>query len=786
MAIAQEFFVFGQILDANDQEPIQAANVWFKGTQIGSSTNEEGYFILRTSEPQKTVCVSVIGYKRREINVGKNPNQMVTILLKEERNILDEVIVLPGENEALPILRRVIESRDKNNPDKFMNLSTLENQKTKLFFINIKQRALQRKIFRDMQKGTIRTSDSLLIIPVYHETKTEELTTNSEQQTERKTIRKDEKSLQIIPENQLAILLENYTPQINFYKNHVTVLQSNFISPIASQGNFYYHYFLIDSLTTAESKLYQIRFRPKNDKELTFKGDMWIDSTTCALTHIRATMPSTANINFMNSLSIEQTFEQLTNKQFYYKSQQFAMGFRFDLVSNSMKDGIATVFDKEITYTGTQFDTDEVVPSEKFIPIESANIGEITFRNAIDSVNKSKLQRVAYGIVDLVMNGYIHAWKLDVGPVVNWIRYNKLEGFRPTIALRTGQKMMDNFTVGGYVGYGFGDKKWKYGGEFQARFGSKYQHTIGAFYDNDVIRYGYNNVLLVNENMVGSTENLLTTLSRVTMYDNLAQQYKATLTYRYEEPGIRLTTSVNGKELLSNNAMSFTQNGTAVASVKSISTTIGLRLSFKENTLNNYFHRYYLRSIYPIINFQGEYGYYETGQKQEQYGKLLLVVKQSVPLFSGKLKYMIEGGYVFGDVPFPMLESLRGTRGFWFPEYDFCLMNQMEFITDAYIAGNFRYITNGWIFNYIPWVKKANLREELLFKIAYGGLRDGHSNILQLPTNSGSMEIPYMEAGVGISNILKIFSVQSVWRITHRNSPNAINWGIRFRFNLDF
>ena len=110
----------------------------------------------------------------------------------------------------------------------------------------------------------------------------------------------------------------------------------------------------------------------------------------------------------------------------------------------------------------------------------------------------------------------------------------------------------------------------------------------------------------------------------------------------------------------------------------------------------------------------------------------------------------------------------------------------MEFITDAYIAGNFRYITNGWIFNYIPWVKKANLREELLFKIAYGGLRDGHSNILQLPTNSGSMEIPYMEAGVGISNILKIFSVQSVWRITHRNSPNAINWGIRFRFNLDF
>ena len=77
-------------------------------------------------------------------------------------------------------------------------------------------------------------------------------------------------------------------------------------------------------------------------------------------------------------------------------------------------------------------------------------MAETNFRNAIDSINKTKLQRVAFGIVDLVMNGYIHAWKLDIGPAVNWIRYNSLEGFRPTIALRTGQKMMENmndFTI---------------------------------------------------------------------------------------------------------------------------------------------------------------------------------------------------------------------------------------------------------------------------------------------------------------------------------------------------
>ena len=413
----------------------------------------------------------------------------------------------------------------------------------------------------------------------------------------------------------------------------------------------------MDSIITDSTKTYQIRFRPKNDKELTFKGDMWIDSATYALTHIRAAMPAAANINFMHSLVVEQTFEKSQNKLFYYKQQHFAMGFRFDLANNSTKDGVATIFDKDITYSDTKFDGQEILSVQHVVPTDSVNMAETNFRNAIDSINKTKIQRVAFGIVDLVMNGYIHTWKLDIGPAVNWIRYNSLEGFRPTIALRTGQKMMEHFTVGGYVGYGFGDKKWKYGGEVQTRFGSENQHTISAFYDNDVIRYGYNNVLLINENMVGSTENLLTTLSRVTKYDNLAQQHKATLTYRYEQEGIRFTTSFSGKELLSNNGMPFVQNGISVNSIKSISGTVGLRLSFEENTLNNYFHRYYLRTIYPIINIQGEYGYYAVGQKQAPYGKVLLMVQQSVPVFSGKLKYLIESGYIFVDVPFPFLES---------------------------------------------------------------------------------------------------------------------------------
>lgn len=783
--MAQEFIVFGQILSDVDREPLEAVNVWFKGTTNGTTTTKDGYFILRSNEPQKTMVVSIVGYKRREIKLNKTSDQILEIFLKEENSVLEELIVIPGENEAFPILRQVQIHRDVNNPDKMVDFSTQEDHETKLFFTNIKTRSFQRKLFRELVQGTLLARDSMLLMPVFFERRKEDVTISAQGEESRKIIQIDDKTLRFLPEQQVGQLLSNFTPTINFYKNYITILQSNFISPLANQGTLYYHYFLMDSTQISGSKNYHIRFRPKNDKELAFKGDLWIDSVSWALTAIKASMPITANINYLHSLLIEQTYSKTQSDRFYPQKSFFAMSFQFN-IDASKDDAFAAVFEKTTLVEKTHFNGDSVVrPSLLSIP-DSVSDPEMRFKNAIDSLNKTKIQRLAFSLVDLFMNGYIHVWKFDIGPIVNMIRYNQLEGFRPTVALRTGQKMMDNVTVGGYVGYGFGDKKWKYGAELRARFGDNHAHTLNLLYDNDVIRYGYNNILLVNENMVGSTENLLTTFSRVVMYKNLAQQYKASLSYVYEQTGLRVTASMDAKELLSNDGTTFVQYNQPVNSVKTLSTSLGIRLSFKENSLDNYFHRYYLRTIYPIINVYGEYGMYDVGQEVEQYGKVLLMVKQSVPLFSGKLKYMVEGGYIFGNVPFTLLNVPRGTRGLWFPEYDFCLMNQMEFMNDAYVAGNFRYITSGWIFNYIPWVKKANLREELLFKIVYGGLREGHSSVLQLPQGVSSLEMPYMEAGFGICNILKLFSVQSVWRLTHRHDEGAINWGISCRFNIDF
>ena len=50
-AAGESIVVIGQVLSADDASPLEAAHVWFKGTDIGTTTNEDGFFLLRSDEP---------------------------------------------------------------------------------------------------------------------------------------------------------------------------------------------------------------------------------------------------------------------------------------------------------------------------------------------------------------------------------------------------------------------------------------------------------------------------------------------------------------------------------------------------------------------------------------------------------------------------------------------------------------------------------------------------------------------------------------------------------------
>ena len=90
------------------------------------------------------------------------------------------------------------------------------------------------------------------------------------------------------------------------------------------------------------------------------------------------------------------------------------------------------------------------------------------------------------------------------------------------------------------------------------------------------------------------------------------------------------------------------------------------------------------------------------------------------------------------------------------------------------------------MFNKVPLFRKLKWREVATFRGAVGGLSNKHKAELEFPKNLYDLNKPYFEAGVGVENILKIFRVDALWRLSYLNNPNVVPFGVRLTFQIEF
>jgi hypothetical protein len=69
---------------------------------------------------------------------------------------------------------------------------------------------------------------------------------------------------------------------------------------------------------------------------------------------------------------------------------------------------------------------------------------------------------------------------------------------------------------------------------------------------------------------------------------------------------------------------------------------------------------------------------------------------------------------------------------------------------------------------------------------------DYNNDIFKFPVNENNVPLtysleqkPYIEAGIGLSNILRIFRVDLIKRFTYINHPDVTDIGLRVQFRLD-
>lgn len=89
IASAQTKKVTGQVISAEDNMPVIGAAIVVKGTTIGTVSDLDGKFTLDVPDDAKTIFISYVGLKTKELPV----NSVMNVSLESDSQTLDEVVV---------------------------------------------------------------------------------------------------------------------------------------------------------------------------------------------------------------------------------------------------------------------------------------------------------------------------------------------------------------------------------------------------------------------------------------------------------------------------------------------------------------------------------------------------------------------------------------------------------------------------------------------------------------------------------------------------------------------
>lgn len=737
LTYGQDIVVIGQVITC-DSTPLPQANVWFAGTKTGTTTNDEGFFLLRSQKPQHYLNVSVVGFKSKHLKLDYGHDQMIHIMMEEDVSLLNEITVTPDNDRAIEIVNNIYRYR-KENSTTAKDTTWTENQ---INLTDLPNSLMQKRLFKNIQKGVIDRNDSTFSLPAYHS-------------TARCGGESEEKSLPMFTAEQWHQLLSAYTPKVNIYNPYITIINSNFVSPITRSPKLYYNYYLIDS--TESPKRYTIRFKPKSTNGLYLQGTMTADSLTWRITDASFETSPYTNINILNS---------------------FRWSDNDSIGSQALSLGINPIKIKDFNLMGLLMFSE--YRYGKLHGVQPTMQQKAT-DDKIDSIVNTPFVRVVKVVLDLLLTQYIHTGPIDIGPIFNMLHFNQHDGITPILSLRTNGRMLERFTVGGYFGYAHKAEEMLYGGNMQYMTPDRH-NIIGLFYDHKSYKYGFDDACIFDENNINDADNIYNSLFQIKRRATNEFRSIATVRYTFSNKVGKTDISFKGE---------FYGQRIHNTGIDNLGLRCDLRLGWKQKYLDTYFGKYWLRGKYPTVHIFGEAGYYNDNGLKNHYGKAGIYVSQKASVGFGHLFWMVQASALIGAVPFSMFIFPRSSQGAPYMNNGLTLMNQMEFASDMMTIATLRYQTHGYLFGYIPVVKKLGIREDIYFNICYGTLSAkqielyNRQNAGQSPAAiNGFAKLPYIECGFGLSNILSFFRLQFMFRVTYRNNRDAQLFGVKLALEI--
>ncbi|MDB5142069.1 MAG: carboxypeptidase-like regulatory protein [Mucilaginibacter sp.] len=749
-AWAQQVSISGKVTDQNNH-PVPFASIYIKNTTKGVSANIEGDYSLQLQPGQYEVQYKAVGYKQETRRIDLKSNTVINVTLAAEVYELKAITInAKGEDPAYAIIRKAIKKRKAH-------LSEVKAYTCEVYIKGLQKLLAAPKKFMgvDIDKvGKEIGLDSNRRGIVYLSESESKLSYQYPGQLHEEMI-----TSKFSGSNRMFSFNRASDARVNFYENFQNwggLSNRPLVSPVSDNALFYYKYKLLGTSTENGVVINKIRVTPRRGHDPCFDGVIYIIDDSWRIYALDLYVTSRANINFVDTLRINQQFMPV-DKTWLQSSNKFEFsgglfGFRLKgyFISVYKDYDLNPVFKKgefnEVLHIPQKVNKNDTAywNRERPVPLTEEEKTDYkkkeklaikreskTYLDSLDretnKVTPSGLLLTGVNVINRYQRSFYH-----FDPLLTSLLFNTVEGpalnYGFTYRKRADTISARSVSFGAKVRYGFSNHL------FSANANTTL--PVGDFYLN--LAGGSDVTDLNNNDPISPLINSVYTLFERENYQKLYQKKFAAATFSGRiTGGWQASASIewadrkwlpntntysifhpDGHQFTSNNPLTPDQDVPLFPENQSFKVTLRTTYDFSNQYETYPFGKRYLPSDYPTIGLTFTKGIKNIFSSDVDYDLLSAdISKRDISMgVYGRTSFFIGAGKFLNanSLYYPDYKQFSGNQVLFYQNNinSFLLLDYYRFSTlTEYIEAHLEHNFSGFITNKIPGIRKLKLQE---------------------------------------------------------------------------
>ncbi len=778
--LAQQYGIEGRVADHQTNKSLSYANIRVTGTTTGTAANLEGNFELKLKAGSYVLVASYIGYYSDTILVDLSEDiTNLTFKLSKTEIQLPEVVILPGENPALEIIRKAIEKKNERNEK-----------------LNSYQ-------FDAYTKGAVRTEEDFSA-----KGNTVGLGLGASDTTELKItgiLENKSRGYYKKPGNYKEIILArkqsaNFPPSINtltggrviqnFYDDDVNFFGMDLPGPLSDDAIDYYYFYLERFVAMDNIKVYQIHIAPDDPADPGFEGSVFITDSTYDLIKIDLRLNRSANPGgLFDTINV---FQQFTS----YDEIYMPVDYRLFLTANFL--GLARL-GFELNSVLYDYKINPVIDENEFTKaivtvLVDADKKDSLYWLSTQTIPNTNEEDLAYRRIDSISLVPVSFWdrfeilstrtnfsdNFAINAPLNFYHFNRVEGHALKLGFYLDEYFEQRLNSRLEFNYGFSDKR------FKTDFSAEY--LLGDYRTTSVRLNAYNKLNVLFGGSIAYwdlTASLLALLNKEEFRD---YYYSNGFDIEIEGevfPILSLRTGFmnhTDKSAQNNSDFSFFRKdrsyseNPAIYETKINALKAGFDLDFRNYIEDGYFRR---RTSFgrSYILFSGDVTYSSKDllKSDLDFTTYELRIRSFLRTFrSAFLNMRIYTMYNEGTLPYQNMYALPGNINLASKNYTFRTLRINEVFGERLVTLNLEHNFGSELFRMLntPLLKDWEFTLNTFLNVAVSEV--GQKSAELIPIDLKTFPHPFYEIGFGIGQGIFPIQLEFAWKLNYRGSNNFV------------